>query len=194
VNRLPDQNDDAAVEAWTNAKLDVLEEWDARFVARNQDEIGASLDYGWREIDIARGATVGTSPQDFHKVLSDRLDGKPPAPPKPSPDIEPLRKLLATLNPQLADFVHLPPFIPGQTKHPKPREYDSVERAIEDVRRIRRIWKLKFKKVRRERGRVTPEQIAAKRHGVTLKNLRSRMHPGAPKPIGSRRKSAPHTG
>lgn len=77
MNRLPDQNDDAAVEAWTNAKLDVLEEWDARFVARNQDEIGASLDYGWREIDIARGATVGTSPQDFHKVLSDRLDGKP---------------------------------------------------------------------------------------------------------------------
>jgi hypothetical protein len=183
MKRLPDQNNDADVEAWTNEKLDVLEAWDERFVRRHEDEIADHLVDGWREIDIARGAPRGIPPEDFARAWNDPSY----VPPKPGPDIEPLRKRF----PQLKEFLHLPKMKRGQHR-PTFRASDPVEFAVEDVRRIRRIWKArKFKRV--QRGRITPEEIAAKRNRVSLKTLQSRLHPGGSKPIGSRRKSAPHS-
>ncbi len=197
MKALPDWNDNAAVEAWTNEKLDMLLEWDDRFFRRHRDEIYDSLPEAWREIEIARGAPRGIPPEDFARAWND------PAyvPPKAGPDIEPLRKRY----PHLAELLHLPPRIKGQRKKRVAENYD-LDHAVEDVKRIRAIWKVKFGRSQR-RGLWSAEEIAARRWtrpdpddtfeerlAAMRDRLHNALHPGSPKPIGSRRKSAPHRG
>ncbi|MGE3991158.1 hypothetical protein [Pseudorhodoplanes sp.] len=114
-------------------------------------------------------------------------------------NLEPLRKAFPAL--AQADLLKLPDLIQGQNA-PKPCDLDHV---VEDVKRIRAIWKLKFKRTQR-RGLWSAEEIAARRWtppypedtfeerlASMRASLHNALHPGGRKPIGSRRVSASHS-
>jgi len=80
-------------------------------------------------------------------------------------NIEPLRNA----HPHLASFLHLPQRKRGQRF---PKVNDKLMRAVADVSRIRGLWKRHFGRVKRQRGELSAEEIAAERYKLDVEKVR----------------------
>lgn len=83
-------------------------------------------------------------------------------------DVEPLRKMF----PKHARFINLPKLKRGE--HFKDATEVWLQRALEDVPRIRDIWREYFGKTNRPRGELTAEEIAARRWHLSSDEVRKR--------------------
>jgi hypothetical protein len=90
-------------------------------------------------------------------------------------NIQPLREKYA----HIAKFIHLPPLGRGK-KRKKPFKFEPLEAAVQDVTRIRGLWRKHYGRVKRgERNPPTAEAISARRWGVDEEAVISRLknHP-----------------
>jgi hypothetical protein len=157
--RAPDRSKDiwydpARLEAWTLQQLeslDAVHDWLAGEMEERQDWSSVKTSArAWR-LDMAK--------------LAARRD-----------NLTPLRKLY----PEIAEFIQAPRRARGQHRVVADWEQKShrMQLALEDVQRIRRIWRRHLGKSYR-RDDPTAETIAARRHGLTVSQLvsfRKNMH------------------
>lgn len=86
-------------------------------------------------------------------------------------NVEPLRKAL----PKYAKFIKPPKLGRGQ-RFPKIRDANLVTAAVEDVKRIRALWKKHYKKQNRHAADgPSAEEIAADRWEVDIEALKERL-------------------
>jgi hypothetical protein len=83
-------------------------------------------------------------------------------------DLEPLRRQF----PKHARYINLPKLKRGN--HFKDPTEVWLQRALEDVPRIRSIWKEHYGKTNRPQGELTAEEIAARRWNLTQDEIRKR--------------------
>jgi hypothetical protein len=83
-------------------------------------------------------------------------------------DLEPLRRQF----PKHARFINPPKLKRGE--HFKDATEVWLQRALEDVPRIRAIWKKHYGKTNRPRGELTAEEIAAERWNLLPDEVRKR--------------------
>lgn len=93
-------------------------------------------------------------------------------------NFKPLLKLLRRRVPDLVDdievFLHKPK-AEGPGKYIRQKGIDHVQLAAEDALRIRSIALAQFVKKRWNRFEISPEQIAAQRHGAKEAHVRTRV-------------------
>jgi hypothetical protein len=94
-------------------------------------------------------------------------------------NLAPLRKLLVEItgDNEVSKFIHEPKRKRGQRRPKMPPPWKAFEdlderlqQAVEDVKRIRRIWREQFHKTYRS-VEPTADAIAARRHGLTEREL-----------------------
>jgi hypothetical protein len=84
-------------------------------------------------------------------------------------NMQPVRVLF----PWLAPFLQPRRF--GRGEHPRHKRQWAIDRAVEDVVRIRALWLKHYGSYYRPRGQVTAEEIAEGRHDVDADTLRNAL-------------------
>lgn len=135
------------MERWVNAKLDELDSEDLDRLERQINAANASAPE-WPTIKAQMDE------HDLKKALERAERG----------DMASLRKLY----PRLARFINRPKLDkPGDHFLRDPKQLDaSLKWAIEDMDRIKTIWKNYYGKQNRRDGQLSALEIAANRHGV----------------------------
>jgi len=146
------QRKQECMERWINAKLDELNEEDLERLERE-------LAHANRNAPEWSTIKAGIEEIKLVKALEKAA----------RKDLGPLRELY----PRLARYINLPKLEKKGAHFKKDPEQLSISliNAVEDVDRIKAIWKQHYGKQNRPRGQLSALEIAAERHGVELGDI-----------------------